>query len=134
MSPTKFRGKAQVSIEFLMLVILMVLIFVIYMPFLWQQQLDIEQESEYLIGKKIAISLKKEVDTAVMFGSGYKRNFTLPEKILNSDYAIFIENKMLRIRWKNRATEEFLIAHNISGSPSSGQNTISNQDDVIVFS
>ncbi len=125
--------KAQVSAEFLMLIILMVLIFVVYVPFLWKEQLDIEEESEYLIGEKIAISLKKEIDTAVMFGPGYRRNFTLPEKIRDSYYIIAIEDKILKITWKNRATQESLIAHEISGTPGTGRNTISNQDDVIVF-
>jgi len=130
MSPTK----AQVSIEFLMLIILMVVTFFIYVPFLWYQQLDIQTESEYLIGEKITTSLKKEIDTAVMFGSGYKRNFTLPEQILDSDYTISIQNKLLKISWKDKSTGEYLIAHSISGWPMPGQNTISNEDDVIVFS
>ncbi len=126
-----YHTKAQVSIEFLALVSFMVLTFVIYTPFFWQQQLDIEVEKEYLIGEKIALSVKKEIDIAVMFGSGYKRNFTLPEQISDSDYVIAIENKILKIRWKNRATEENLIAHNISGNPKSGFNTLSNLNDVI---
>lgn len=126
-----YHTKAQVSIEFLALVSFMVLTFLIYTPFFWQQQLDIEVEKEYLIGEKIALSVKKEIDIAVMFGSGYKRNFTLPEQISNSDYVIAIENKTLKLRWKNRATEENLIAHNISGNPKTGFNTLSNLNDVI---
>ena len=126
-----YHTKAQVSIEFLALVSFMVLTFLIYTPFFWQQQLDIEVEKEYLIGEKIALSVKKEIDIAVMFGSGYKRNFTLPGQISNSDYVIAIENKTLKIRWKNRATEENLIAHNISGNPKTGFNTLSNLNDVI---
>ena len=126
-----YHTKAQVSIEFLALVSFMVLTFVIYTPFFWQQQLDIEVEKEYLIGEKIALSVKKEIDIAVMFGSGYKRNFTLPKQISNSNYVIAIENKTLKLRWKNRATEENLIAHNISGNPKAGFNTLSNWDDVI---
>ena len=50
--------------------------------------MQIEEEAEYLIGEKIAASLKKEVDSAVMFGSGYKRNFTLPKQI--KKFASFI--------------------------------------------
>ena len=126
-----YHTKAQVSIEFLALVSFMVLTFVIYTPFFWQQQLDIEVEKEYMIGGKIALSVKKEIDTAVMFGSGYNRNFTLPGQISDSDYVIAIENKILKIRWKDRATEENLIAHNISGNPKAGFNTLSNRDDVI---
>ncbi len=129
-----FHTKAQVSVEFLMLVILMVLIFSIYVPFLWRQQLEIEEENEYLVGEKIASSIKNEVETAVMFGSGYRRNFTLPEDIFGSDYTISIDNKILRIRWKNKGTEEYLIAHQISGSPKPGKNIILNQEGVIVFS
>ena len=39
-------GKAQVSLEFVALVSFMLLIFVIYTPFFWQQQLNMEIEKE----------------------------------------------------------------------------------------
>jgi uncharacterized protein (UPF0333 family) len=125
------RGKAQVSLEFMALVSFMLLFFVIYTPFFWQQQLDMEIEKEYLIGEKLALSVKKEIDTAVMFGTGYKRNFTLSEQISGSDYAIFVENKTLRIFWKDKSTTANLIAHNITGDPQPGFNTLSNRKDVV---
>lgn len=109
----------------------MIILFVIYMPFFWMQQLDIETEKEYLIGEKMAVSVKKEIDTAVMFGSGYRRNFTLPELIGQNNYEIKIENKILSIKWDDKATEENLIAHNITGDPQPGFNTIINDKDTV---
>ena len=132
-----YRTKAQISMEFMSLVSLMVLIFIAYAPFFWQQQIDIQIESEKMVAKRVLSSLKKEVDTAVMFGDGYKRNFTLPSNIAGSNYVILVDEdkKMIELRWKEKSTEEFLIAHEISGSPNPGQlNKIENRDDVIVFS
>jgi uncharacterized protein (UPF0333 family) len=129
MSHTKPKG--QVSMEFFSLIAVMLLIFVIYTPFFWQQQLDIETEKEYLVGEKIVTSVKKEINTAVMFGSGYRRNFTLPEEISHSDYTMTISKKILKMAWKDRTTEENLIAHNVTGNPKPGLNTIENRDDVI---
>ena len=123
--------KAQVSVEFLSLVSFMVILFLVYMPFFWMQQLDIQTEKEYLMGEKMVISVKKEIDTAVMFGPGYRRNFTLPDQIGPYDYVILIQDKTLKLNWKDRATEENLIAHSIVGNVQPGPNTIRNEDDVI---
>lgn len=109
----------------------MIILFLVYMPFFWMQQMDIETEKEYMVGEKLAISVKKEIDSAVMFGSGYRRNFTLPEQIVSYNYVIIIENKTLSLRWKDKATEETLIAHNITGNPQPGFNTIRNNNDVV---
>jgi len=129
--------KAQVSMEFMALISLMVLIFVAYTPFFWQQQKEIQDHSEYMMAKRILSSVKKEVDTAVMFGDGYTRNFTVPSTISGIDYGITVneEKKMVTLFWKDKITYEFLIAHNITGNPVPGQkNKIENRDDVIVFS
>jgi len=123
--------KAQVSMEFMSLIGIMLLLFIIYIPFFWQQQLDIETEKEYLIGEKVALSVKKEIDTAVMFGSGYRRNFTLPEQISHTDYTLIVTGKTLRVIWSDKATHENLIAHDIVGNPVPGQNVIENMEDVI---
>ena len=128
-----YHTKAQVSVEFLMIIVLMVLVFSVYVPFLWKQQIEIEKESEKIVGERIASTVKSEVETAVMFGSGYKRNFTLPGDMLGYNYTIEVFNKIIRIKWKDTEIDEFLIAHQISGSLSPGKNTISNRDDVIVF-
>ncbi len=125
------RTKAQVSIEFLMLLIFMSLIFLTFVPFFWRQQVNIENENEYVIGRKLSLSIKKEIDTAVMFGSGYKRNFTLPEEISKSDYVVSINNKTLKVAWKDRMSVEYLIAHEIEGSIIPGKNRLENKNDVI---
>lgn len=117
--------------EFMSLMAIMLLLFITYVPFFWQQQLEIETQKEYLIGEKVALSVKKEIDIAVMFGSGYRRNFTLPAEISQSRYTLSVYEKTLRVIWSDKATYENLIAHEIVGYPSPGQNVIENREDVI---
>ena len=77
--------------------------------------------------------MKSEVELAVMFGHGYRRNFTLPADILGSNYSIDIKNKVVVVKWKDYEVHELLIAHKITGSPKPGKNTILNRRDEIVF-
>ena len=127
------RIKAQVSAEFLMMFILMVLIFSIYVPYIWGRELEIEKKGEFIVGRRIASNVKSEVELAVMFGHGYRRNFTLPADILGSNYSIDIKNKIVVVKWKDYEVHELLIAHKITGSPKPGKNTILNRRDEIVF-
>jgi len=127
------RIKAQVSAEFLMMFILMVLIFSIYVPYIWGRELEIEKKGEFIVGRRIASNVKSEVELAVMFGHGYRRNFTLPADILGSNYSIDIKNKVVVVKWKDYEVHELLIAHKITGSPKPGKNTILNRRDDIVF-
>ncbi len=127
------RIKAQVSVEFLMIFILMVLIFSIYVPYIWERELEIEKKGEFVVGRRIASNVKSEVELAVMFGHGYRRNFTLPADILGSNYSIDIRNKVVVVKWKDYEVHELLIAHKITGSPKPGKNTILNRRDEIVF-
>jgi len=127
------RTKAQTSIEFIVLISFILLVFAVFAPFLWEQQNKILSERKTLTAEKIALTIKKEVDMAVMFGSGYERNFTIPENILGSDYTIDIHGKVLVLDWKSGETNEILITNRTSGIPSPGKNKISNEDDTIVF-
>ena len=125
--------KAQASMEFIVLISFVLLIFAVFTPFLWKQQNEILSERKTLTAEKIALIIKKEVDMAVMFGSGYERNFTIPNDILGSNYTISIHGKILVLNWNSGETQEILITNKTSGIPSPGKNKISNEDDVIVF-
>jgi len=116
-----------------MMFILMVLIFSIYVPYIWGRELEIEKKGEFIVGRRIASNVKSEVELAVMFGHGYRRNFTLPADILGSNYSIDIKNKIVVVKWKDYEVHELLIAHKITGSPKPGKNTILNRRDEIVF-
>lgn len=125
--------KAQISLEFMVLVGFVLLAFTIYTPILWQQQNEILGERKTLIGEKIALTLKNEIDMAVMFGSGYERNFTIPDYILNSKYTITVHDRIINVKWDTGETQEMIITNRTSGIPSPGKNTILNEDDEIVF-
>lgn len=128
--------KAQVSVEFVLLFSVLMTIFIVYMPIFWQQTQLIREKREFLVGRKIGLIVKKEMNTANLFGSGYERNFTLPMRILDSNYTIEVNNesRLIFVRWKDSSIVEKVAAYKIKNSPSPGKNTIKNQKGVINFS
>ncbi|RLJ02994.1 MAG: hypothetical protein DRP11_02035 [Candidatus Aenigmatarchaeota archaeon] len=129
------RTKSQVSLELMAFTGIIMLMLVMYTPIFWQQERAIIFEREDLIGNAIALSIEKEVNTAVRFGSGYSRNFTLPERILSKDYNITIynESRILSVDWYGGGVNRQLITPKIIGSPSPGQNRIENVNGVVIF-
>jgi hypothetical protein len=127
--------KGQIGIEFLVLVGLLMLIFVFYVPIAWNQEKLIQKEREDLMAKTVAVTVKKEIDMAITFGSGYSRNFTLPSRIIDYGYRIrvFNQSRVILLEWDEMEEMENIITNRVIGSPSPGTNKITNQGGTVVF-
>ena len=115
--------------------VLAMLILAVYLPVAWNRERLIKEEREDLLAWRTISNIKREINLAVSFGSGYQRNFTTPDKIITSNYTIEAINQSLAIfiNWDNRQIVEQIITPNITSVPKPGVNTIKNVNGVIIF-
>ncbi len=128
----------QVSIEFMAYFGMLLLIFVAFSPVVFNQTMEVRKQSMAMESRRIATFVEREVNSAVRFGDGYTRRFTVPEKISNHEYNITIYNgtygKVLEVEWSEGVENRQLIATKIGGYPKPGENNIENSDGLIIFS
>jgi len=127
----------QVSIEFMAYFGILLSIFVAFSPVIFNQAVEIRKRSAAIKAARIGASIEKEINTAVRFGDGYSRNFTLPDKISKSDYSLQINSSehgnFLSLKWNEGVETRQLIASEIQGEPIKGKNLIKNSDGIIYF-
>lgn len=118
MSLIKKPPKGQITIEFLIIVIMLVTVFAILAPIAWHRQVEVLVERERIAATKVAMALEQEIDLATRFGDGYYRNFTLPKKLLRSPYTISMlpEDRLFFLSWDNEIMTKQLMTSRICNS------------------
>lgn len=129
------KNKGQISLEFVLLIGILIAIFSVYLPVFWEQIQGIREEREFLEARKVGFILKREIELASLYGEGYSRNFTLPRLILNENYTIKIynESRLVRIRWDEKVILEKALARKIVNEPKPGKNKIYNKNESVYF-
>lgn len=127
--------EGQISMEFLAYVGILLLIFAIFAPIFFQQTVRINLQKGRLQANKIATILEKEINTAIRFGHGYSRNFTISQNIAKSGYSIEIypDLRMLEVSWRDQRVTKQLLGKNFEGDLHPGQNQIRNVNGKIIF-
>ncbi|MFP4634117.1 MAG: hypothetical protein ACLFM9_04100 [Candidatus Aenigmatarchaeota archaeon] len=129
--------KGQISMEFMAYFGILLLIFVGFGPVMFSQAASIQKKSAAIGAGRTATILENEVNSAVRFGDGYQRNFTLPHKLSRQSYNITVTDvdgrKVLRVSLEETTEGRQLLATEISGSPSPGENSIENVNGEIIF-
>lgn len=123
------KSKGQVELEFLSLVSMVLIIFVLIYFLAFQKQLDVQEQRVNIFGKQLCSSLAFEIDQAYSIGTGYEKNVTLPYLLGdNLDYSIAVNlgEKSLLITWPNGACRAVIKADNVTGTFNVGSNTIRN--------
>lgn len=113
----------------------LLLVFSVFGPVFVQQVVRINDLRENLEANRIATVTEKEINTAIRFGHGYSRNFTLPTEIGSSDYNLTVvsENRLLRVAWDRGSVTKQLTGKKLQGSPSPGKNHLKNIGGTVVF-
>lgn len=129
------RAAGQASIEFMAVVSIALVIFTFYAPVSWNRENLIKNEREDLLAWRTAINVKKEINLANAFGPGYSRNFTLPERLISSNYTMTVINQSLvvLITWGGKNIVEQITTPNVTSNPKPGKNKIINDGGVIRF-
>jgi len=123
--------KAEVSIEFIVLVGLMLLIFTFMVMVIGLKNQDITETMIYSDAQRIADTIASEINTASRI-EGYYREFDIPEKIANvEDYHVDINKdfRIVQVKWgSNENKVSTIVTENVTGIPEPGTNMIRNNE------
>ncbi|MFP4116759.1 MAG: hypothetical protein ACLFTY_01960 [Candidatus Aenigmatarchaeota archaeon] len=129
--------KGQVSMEFMAYFGILLFMFVAFGPVVFNQTMKIRKRSVAIEAERLVTVLEKEVNTAVRFGDGYTRNFTLPGEISGQDYSLEVRDsshgKVLTVKWSEGVKNRQVIASKPEGEPKPGKNTMENSGGTIVL-
>jgi hypothetical protein len=121
--------KGQSSIEFLIFVSILFLIFAFI---LWndnslQNQLNwVKTNTE---AKNVCDGIAFEINSAVRTGNGYKRKFYVEKDFFGvSDFDISVGNYTVYIDWSKNSVSSSIITENITGIVDKGSNFIENRN------
>jgi hypothetical protein len=117
----------QASLEFFVLVSLLIIILTGVMYFSSSYYYQFNQLQIYSEANKISQSIANEINLALKAGDGYSRIFYIPEKILSSiDFEINVTSYRVYVYWNGGSTQSVIYTKNIIGSLKKGENWIRN--------
>lgn len=117
--------KGQSAIEFLILVMTMLFLFVILFYFIEGKVSDLKRDALNNALKEVAITVQEEINLAEGSTNGYIRQFVLPQDINGFDYIINITENYIYIRTTNGKNALALPVSRIQGNVQKGINSIS---------
>lgn len=124
--------KAQVSIEFITYVILLLVVLSALLYSATSKQYELIGIKSNLEAKELCNDISFEINEAVRAGNGYERRFYVKESLFGiSDFNISIENYFVSIDWNGRSSSCSIITNNIIGNIAKGWNSINNTNGVI---
>ena len=124
-----FKLKAQSSMEFLMLVGILLIVFIAFYAIVFERIRIINNEKDILLGQDIATKVQKEILLAAKVSDGYQREFTLPQKIQGMNYSILISGKELTVITEK--TEVVKTIPVVIGDVTKGPNKINKTNGII---
>ena len=127
--------KAEVSIEFLVFVGIILVFFVFFFGIIGVKTKEINEATLFDDMQKIADRTADEINIAARF-EGYYREFYLPKTLVNGeDYSVIIHNdlRLVEVKWGNYNAMSLLVTRNITGNISPEYNMIRNDGGVIVI-
>lgn len=131
-----FKNKGQVSIEFLVLLIMsvfFVLTFVIIVKDLSDQKLQHKALDEL---DDLGKSLQQEILLSSQLEDGYSRDFYVPEKLYGISFTMNVSvasGTIMYLNFYHDGTELFYAIPYIQGTIMKGTNTITKQNNLIVI-
>ncbi len=116
--------RGQSSIEFLILVGAVLFIFIIFLGLFQQNigQKTIEKRNHEVT--ELALTVQNEINLASEASNGYRRQFTIPQKILGSDYDINITSGSVYVRTRDGKHALAIPVQNVTGDMNKTINNI----------
>ncbi|RME51983.1 pilus assembly protein, partial [Candidatus Woesearchaeota archaeon] len=118
------RGRGQASIEFVLLISFMIIVFAIFSIVLQKRLVQAENAHARNVMEQAASRILNEIQLAQTVHEGYARTFTLPSTIEGTPYnATIVDEQELIIR---AGEEEFIVflPINVTGTICQGENRI----------
>lgn len=127
--------KAEVSMEFLVFVGIILVFFVFFFGIIGGKTREINEATLFNDAQNIVDEIADEINIAARF-EGYYREFSVPETLINGyNYSIVFHKdlRLLELKWNSSSVMSPLVTENITGNISYGYNKIRNEDGVIVI-
>jgi hypothetical protein len=127
--------KGEVSIEFVILIGIMLVIFTSMITVIGLKNNDITQSMIYSDAQRIADSVASEINTASRI-SGYYRKFEIPAKIAGiENYSVnySTELRFVQVKWGNNNEMSNIVTDNVSGTINPGINRIRNEGGMVII-
>ena len=118
-------NKAQLSMEFIMLISIVFMTFVIFVAFVRMNYSEVNDNAEYLKVKDLALSIKFEFDRTIEVESGFQRGFILPATIDYIDYNVTKQSSTV-ILFSTSDAEYIITVPPFQGDIQKGNNIIKN--------
>lgn len=131
---SRWKAKAQVPIEFMVLFMLFLAVLTIAVVSVTQSTDSVYMSSTWLEAEGLLSLAKSKIDTAFLEGDGFSTSLILPEKILGFNYTLNISSNLLFIEINNEHQTKMLLSGNITGPLRKGENRIQNIGNRIVIS
>jgi hypothetical protein len=121
--------KSEASIEFIVLIGILLLFFVFFIGITGVNNRDISESTDFANAGNILDIVTNEINTASRI-EGYYREFSLPEKLSNGEVyyiTIYTNLRMVKIEWSNKKNiMSNIVTENVMGSVNPGTNLIKN--------
>ena len=127
--------KGEVSIEFMVFIGIVLLIFVLIVGMIGLRIKNINESMVYSDAQRICNIITSEINTATRI-EGYYREFELPERLVNNkEYVVLINTdfRFVEVKWDNYNVISNIVTENVSGSANPGKNKIRNDNGVIII-
>lgn len=127
--------KAEISMEFVIFIGILLGFFVFYFGIIGVKTRDINEATVFTDAKNIADQIAYEINTATKM-NGYYREFVIPEKLVDRNgYTVVIDTsvRLVALRWNGNGVMSNLITDQISGNVTPGTNRIRNQGGLIII-
>jgi hypothetical protein len=126
--------KCQLSIEFLIITIIALLVFLLIVGLVFDKNRDMENYKVYLHAKEVNNLVATSIDEVYIAGDGSVKEIYIPPTLIrNTNYTTYIVENLVGIRWSGRHHTTPVVTSNITGSLSKGYNNISNLQGGIVI-
>lgn len=135
-------AKSQSSVEFSLVISLVILGFTVFLIFLNERFDEMETQKSYNVLEDLGTVVKSEVELATLAESGYRRNFSLPSTVARRDFEIEYRNgttlkanySIFSVKYKESDISHyvFIMPPNITGDFEEGDNVIKKVNDTVV--
>jgi hypothetical protein len=126
--------KSEASIEFIVLIGILILFFVFFVGITGVNNRDIRESTVFTNARSILDIVINEINTASRI-EGYYREFHIPEKLSNGEtytLTIYTDLRMVKIEWSdNKNLISNIVTENIIGSVNPGTNIIKNEKGIV---
>jgi len=125
--------KGQTAIEFLILVMTLLFLFVILFYAVNERVSDLKMEKLAVSLNELALSVQEEINLAESSTDGYMREFFLPQNVNGYDYTAEIIEGYIYIKTNDEKNAVALPVAPVLGDVQIGSNLIRKENDVITL-